>query len=352
MAASKGLAQYGVDLEETTALMKAFTEQDKTSHGAMASQAIQGVGAFFSNLQSNAGLSAYLAERVVQREGGIGEYRPGAGRPLNALQAREALLSEIGKEGEGGKILGDVLSEMKKTGGGEFGIEKMYGVNFATAEMISKLTPQQIEGIRSGKAVGGLSDEDVKKLKESFQTSEERENSYKQFLMNAINAFKELLQGILHGVIGIAQVMTGHFTAGKANVGIAVGEAGKVWNLLKQGTKEAAMGIEEAFNVGQEEHKYPTVTPKTEWYNKRIGFPEMYQAAKDLISPTPAPAMYSQAPMTQAQLNAQVNNALAGNSSTIVEGQFDPMTNGLIFKVPYQAFSTMMHQQASRTGSR
>lgn len=217
LGASKALAQYGIDVGAATNLLDAFRAKDTETHGAQAAIAMQGVGQAFSNIAGNAGMAAYLGEQIVKREGSIGSgsgaYAPGAGQAVDPLEARRQLLLGFGKQGpEGSKVLADVITEMqhiareqgRSPAQQEFAIEKLFGVNTTTAEMINRLSSEQIKGIREGKNVGGLTKEELEKIRGGFETSRERENAFEEFIKQALKAIGDLLQGIFLGVAGIA----------------------------------------------------------------------------------------------------------------------------------------------------
>ncbi len=209
MQASKGLGQFGIDLGAATSLMQAFTDSDKEmgGNGARAGRAMQGVGQLFGNLQNNVGMTAFLGEKVF------------GGDPLEAR--RQMMLAfgdeSKGQSAEGRRTLGTVIEEVQKVGKSAGGteaqqglaIEKVFGVDFQTAEMIRSLKPDQIKSIKEGGA-GGLSEEEFSKVARGFESSKEKENSFKDFVKSLMNAIRDLLMGLMVGVGGILAYMTGN----------------------------------------------------------------------------------------------------------------------------------------------
>lgn len=211
MVASKSMSQFGIDLGTTTALMEAFRAEDTKTGGAQAARAIQGVGQMMQNISGNTGMAAFMAEQIVKKEGGIGEYKAKTGEAIDPLEARRQMLLGFGQEGEGRqKILGDVIGqvqEMARAQGGtkaqqEFMIEKVFNVDTVTAAMINGLKQSQLEDIKKG-GKGGLEGKDLEKLAAGFENSKDRENAFHELIKQAINMIVGLMQGLIYGVAGI-----------------------------------------------------------------------------------------------------------------------------------------------------
>lgn len=214
MTASKGLGQFGIDLGAATQLMQVFTDTDKEmgGNGARAGKAMQGVGQLFGNLQSNVGMTAFLGEKVF------------GGDPI---EARRQMMMQFGDgnagaSSQGRQTLASVIEEVQKVGksagGGaaqqEFAIEKVFGVDFQTAELIRSLKPEQIKSLKEG-GTGGMSQGDFEKVAKGFESSKERENSFKDFIKSMITAIKDLLVGMLQGIVAIAAYMQAGITGDK-----------------------------------------------------------------------------------------------------------------------------------------
>jgi hypothetical protein len=249
MTASKSLSQFGIDIGATTQLMDAFTQTDKEmgGSGARAARGMQGVGQLFSNLQSNVGMTAYLGEKVY------------GGDPV---EARRKMLMAFGNQGEdasreGRMALGSVLEQVqgvgKSTGGGagaqDLAMEKVFGIDFQTAEMIRNLKPEQIEKLKSGEQPSGLSESEFAKLAKGFESSKDRENSFKEFIKSLMNAIRDLLMGLVIGVGGILAFLTGNTSQAKEAFGTAWTLAGSAMKTVASAGKQMGDHAGEAIGL-------------------------------------------------------------------------------------------------------
>jgi len=269
MVAARSLAQYGVDLSATTELMSIFAKQDAQTHGALASKAIQGVGQMAAGIASNTGMSAFIAEEIVKKQGHVGSgeyaYKPTPGADIDALAARRALTLSMGAGGKEGRealtsMLGVIQGVARQSSPDrikqEFTIEKMFpGLGQAGAAMVMKLSDKDLADIAKG-GTGGLTSSQLKEVKAGFDTSRDRENPFQQFIKALMAAIKDILMGILHGVVGTAQYLaagiTGDKSAAQKNISLAGGDLTRAKDVLTMGAKGLGKGFEGLFGFGEE----------------------------------------------------------------------------------------------------
>lgn len=317
MQASKSLGQFGIDLGAATGLMAAFTDTDKEmgGNGARAARAMQGVGQLFGNLQNNVGMSAYLGEKVF------------GGDPI---EARHKMLMNFGSEeksasAEGRKVLAGIIQEVQKVGKSagpnegaqDFTIGKVFGISDETAiDMLRKITPKQIEDLKSG-GTGGLSKEDQARIAKGFESSKERENSFEDFIKTMMSAIKDILMGTLTGIVGLGQLIGGSPLKGMRTLGAAE-------TLLSSAAKEVMKsGGEMGAHLGEALGIVQDLTP------------EQKKAADEMAKQSEANAggrfAHHGFAHSQSKAPAESGNGESGTeSSRHTEMHHDPATGGFV----------------------
>jgi predicted nucleic acid-binding Zn-ribbon protein len=233
MSASKGLAQFGIDLGAANKLMEAFRAGDPTTSNVQAAKAMQGVSTMMSNIAGNTGMAAFMAADIVEKRGHLGEYKVGKGEEVDALEARRQLLLGMGKEGKN-RIMGDILGhaqDMAREAGGtkaqqEFFLEKTFGVDTVTANMINRLTQTQIKDLQKG-GKGGLGDKDLEQLQSGMMSAKERENKFQDAIKKMIESIVNITQGILLGIGSLVALVSAFMGGGDKKRALAIAQQGQ-----------------------------------------------------------------------------------------------------------------------------
>jgi len=378
MTASKSLGQFGIDLGAATELMGDFVGQDKAmgGTGARAARAMEGVGQLFSGIKGNVGMAAYMGERVFKRE------HPG--EQIDPLEARRRMLLSFGqaegaKEGSaeylgGRKAFADVLMEvqsMARSSGGtkaqqEFLIEKQFGVDTVTANMIMGLNKTQLADLRAGKTPSGLKEKDLETLKAGLQTSKERENSFQEFIKSILSAIKDLMIGLLQGIGALVTIavspLSGREAAGAAlkamqarfaNAAEGLGESGM--NLLTSTGKLMNIGGKQVPDYrspserkkDEEDKKLSDLTAKV---HSSGNLAADKKAAYDAFTKPPTSWLAKQEAAGASGTSGGHHDSDSASSSGVA--QSDPTTGGMkvpvMINIPPQVYGTMMKAQQSR----
>ena len=388
MGASKGLSQFGIDLGAANKLMEAFRASDPTTSNAQAYKAMQGVSNMFSNIAGNTGMAAFMAADIVKERGHLGKYAPKEGETIDALEARRQLLLGLGQGGKN-RILGDILThaqKMAQEAGGtdaqrEFFLEKTFGVDAVTANMINVMKPKVLEDLRAG-GKGGLSAKDLESLQTGMMSAKERENRFQDAIKKAIESIVNITQGILLGIGSLVAMGAAFLGGGDTKQALAIAQMGQnklfggVDNMMSamgqlgegvtgsMGITQGAKGAELKPHGSTTSHMLHAagMFAKTAL---RAGPENMFdmeavhkqeQAAQELAIQEQAQRLRAKANAQGQKTPGQMREEAAHTSSGPIQGHgaFDPATGGIKIEahIPAEAINGVQRQQESRRGTR